>query len=48
MASQAILKKATREVLSAHLEHCVADAVESQEAREKIAELVDIFDKMTR
>lgn len=48
VASQAILKKATREVLSAHLEHCVAGAVESQEAREKIAELVDIFDKMTR
>ena len=48
MASQAILKKATREVLQAHLETCVAGAVESREAREKIAELVEVFDKMTR
>ncbi len=48
MAAQAILKKANREVLQAHLEHCVAEAADSQNAREKIAELVDIFDKMTR
>ena len=48
MASQAILKKATREVLQAHLETCVAEAVESREAREKIAELIEVFDKMTR
>lgn len=48
MASQAILKKAIREVLGAHLETCVAEAVESREAREKIAELVEVFDKMTR
>lgn len=48
VAAQAILKKANREVLSAHLESCVAGAVETREAREKIAELVDLFDKMTR
>lgn len=48
VASQAILKKATREVLQAHLETCVAQAVESREAREKITELVEVFDKMTR
>lgn len=48
MAAQAILKKANREVLQAHLEHCVAEAADSQNARKKIAELVDIFDKMTR
>lgn len=48
VASQAILKKATREVLQAHLETCVAEAVESREAREKITELVEVFDKMTR
>lgn len=48
VAAQAILKKANREVLQAHLEHCVADAAESREARQKIAELVDLFDKMTR
>lgn len=48
VAAQAILKKANREVLAAHLESCVAGAVENREAREKIAELVDLFDKMTR
>lgn len=48
VAAQAILKKATREVLQAHLETCVAEAAPSREAREKITELVEVFDKMTR
>lgn len=48
MAAQAILKKANREILRAHLAHCVTDAVEAQNANEKIAEMVDLFDKMTK
>ncbi len=48
VAAQAILKKANREVLAAHLDTCVAGALESHEAREKITELVDLFDRMTR
>lgn len=48
MAAQAILKKANREILRAHLAHCITDAVEAQNANEKIAEMVDLFDKMTK
>ena len=48
LASQAILKKATREVLRAHMAACVTDAVEAKNAGQKIDELVDLFDKLTR
>ena len=48
LASQALVKKATREVLRAHMAACVTDAVAAQDAGKKIDELVDIFDKMTR
>ena len=48
MAAQAILKKANRQILRAHLAHCVTDAVEAQNATEKINEMVDLFDKMTK
>ena len=48
LAAQAILKKANREILRAHLDTCVASAVEANDAKEKIGELVDLFDKMTK
>lgn len=48
MATQAILRNVNREVLRAHLECCVADAVEKGEAREKIKEIVEVMDKLSR
>jgi len=48
LASQALIRKATREVLRAHMASCVTDAVAAQDAGKQIDELVDIFDKMTR
>ena len=48
LAAQAILKKANREILRAHLDTCVTSAVEANDAKEKIGELVDLFDKMTK
>ena len=48
MAAQAILKKANQEIIKAHMGKCVTEAVEADDANEKISELVDLFDKMTR
>ena len=48
LAAQAILKKANREILRAHLDTCVTCAVEANDAKDKIGELVDLFDKMTK
>ena len=48
LASQALIRKATREVLRAHMAACVTDAVAAEDAGKQIDELVDIFDKMTR
>lgn len=48
LAAQAVLKKATKEILRAHMADCVTDAVAAQDASDKINELIDIFDQMTR
>ena len=48
LAAQAILKKANREILRAHMDVCISDAVAAKDAGEKINEMVDLFDKMTR
>ena len=48
LASQALIRTATHEVLRAHMAACVTDAVAAQDAGKQIDELVDIFDKMTR
>lgn len=48
MATQAILKKVNREVLHAHLNCCVAQAFENGDAQEKIKEITDIMDKLSK
>ena len=47
LATEALLKKANREVLRGHLEHCVKDALQSGE-KEKIDELMSILEKMNK
>ena len=48
LAAQAVLRKATREIIRAHMAACVTDAVAAQDASAQIDELVALFDKMTR
>lgn len=45
LATEAIIKKANKEILSAHMECCIREAVESNNTDEKIQELVNLIDK---
>ena len=47
MAAQSVLKRANRMVLSAHMECCVREAVESGEPEEKLNELSKLLEKLT-
>ena len=40
MATEAILNRATKEILSAHLKHCVREAASEEERSQKIDEFV--------
>lgn len=47
-AAEAVLRRCKREILRAHLEGCVRDALitgSEQEAADKIAELIDVFER---
>ena len=46
LAAEAVLKKANREILKAHMAVCVTDAVEAKDAGEKIEEIVNLLDRM--
>lgn len=48
MATEALLNRANREILSAHLKHCVRTAESEQEKDEKIDELVQMLGKIMR
>lgn len=42
-ASTALLKKANQQILSGHLHSCVLQAIEEQDAQEKIKEMEDVI-----
>ena len=51
MAADAILRRANREVLQAHLDRCVLDAVESgdrEAARQKLSELAGVLEQLMK
>jgi DNA-binding FrmR family transcriptional regulator len=48
LATESILRKANKEVLHAHMTHCVKDAFESGNSEEKIKEIIQIMDKLNR
>lgn len=51
MASEAILKRAAKEILRSHIEGCVYSAFANgteEERAKKIDELIAVFDKMTK
>ena len=42
-ASTALLKKANKHILSGHLHSCVLNAIEEQDAEEKVREIEDVI-----
>lgn len=48
MATQAILKRANKEVIGAHMKHCVHDAIDSQDKDQKIEEMIEIIDQLMK
>ncbi len=47
-ATEAILKKVNREILRAHMKCCVKDAFERGNEDEKVDELVNLIEKMSK
>lgn len=48
MAAEAMLNRANKEILSAHLKHCVNDAQTPQARNEKIDEFVSTLSKILK
>ncbi len=48
MAAQSMLAKVNREILTAHLTHCIQNAQTPGEREEKSKEMVEILDKLIR
>ncbi|MGM9630249.1 metal-sensing transcriptional repressor [Butyricicoccus sp.] len=48
MAAQSVLGRANREIISAHLEGCVLDAIENGTGEEKMKEIMGIIDKLSK
>lgn len=48
MATEAILRKVNKEVLHSHLECCVKEALENEDANEKMQEIMAIMDKLAK
>lgn len=48
MATEAILNRANKEILAAHLKHCVNQAQTSEERDEKVDELVATLGKILK
>lgn len=48
MATDAILRKVNKEVLHRHLECCVKEALENDDATEKMQEIMEIMDKLAK
>ena len=48
LATEAVLRTANREVLRAHMDGCIREALESGNADEKLDEVMKIIDKLSR
>ena len=48
LAVEALIRKANREVLTAHMRCCVQEAVDEGDAQGKIEELVSVLEKMSK
>lgn len=48
MATEAILNKVNKEILTAHLKHCVSNAETQEERDQKVDELVNMLGKLMK
>lgn len=48
LATIAILNRVNRDVLEAHMQSCVVEAIREGQEKEKITEIMDIVEKLTR
>ncbi len=48
LATQAILRTVNSQILQDHLNHCVREAMVTENAEEKISEIMSIIDKLTK
>ncbi len=48
LATEALLNRANKEILTAHLKHCVLSAENGKEREEKIDELAALLDRILR
>lgn len=48
LAAQAILRSINRDVIKAHMSGCVEDAFNSGNGQEKLDEVLDLMDKITK
>lgn len=48
MATEAMLNKVNKEILTAHLKHCVSNAETQEERDQKIDELVNMLGKLMK
>lgn len=48
MATQAILKRANKEIIGAHMKHCVHDAIENNDSNKKIEEMINVIDQLMK
>ena len=46
LAAQKVLQKAQKQILSAHLGHCVREAFETGDGAAKINEILDLLDRL--
>lgn len=48
LAAQSVLRRANTEIIQAHLEGCVMDAMENGTAEEKMKEIMQVIDKLSK
>ncbi len=48
MATEAIIKKANKEILGAHMKHCVHDALNDEDGTKKIDEMISVIDQLLK
>lgn len=48
LAAQSVLRRANKEIIQAHLEGCVLDAMEHGTADEKMKEIMTLIEKLSR
>lgn len=48
MATEAILRRANREVVAAHMHGCLLEAVDQGNSEQKVEELMKLIDTMTK